>query len=507
MSGTDAGGEQAAQPHASIGEGPWSLLAWAAVFLAVAGALQWYTAVPYDADTAYHVAVGRMIRAHGILHAFPWTPFSWLADHYADKELLFHLLFVPLASLDWMLAAKIVGTVCGAAALLSIYVVLRWERVRLAGLWALLPLAASGVFVFRFALVRPHLLSIALAILVLWAAARGRLVLLAVCSVAYPWAYVAWHLPIVLAGIAETTRLLSRERLRWKPIAVAAAGVALGVLTHPNAANLAQINWIHVADVLARNVWAGRIGFEMGREFEPYTALQAARYLVFIVLASGIAVVLAWRNRHRDSLPLTFAIAAVLFGALAVRSARFTEYFAPVATTALALSARWIPGREALSRWIPAVALGVAALYTGTAGALTIQGLATRDDDVPPALASFLREQIPEGAQVFTCEWGLTGSLMLALPERRFIVALDPTLFFRKDPELYRIWYELPRSPPPDAAEVIRQRFGARYVVCGPIGDRLYRQIAFEEGVRVLLVDDLWSVLDLGEPPGPSPGR
>lgn len=79
----------------------WPIAAWAAVYVAIAAIIQFgFVSIPYDSDTAYHVAVGRLIREHGILHAFPWTPFSWLADHYADKELLFHLLFVPLAGLS-----------------------------------------------------------------------------------------------------------------------------------------------------------------------------------------------------------------------------------------------------------------------------------------------------------------------------------------------------------------------------------------------------------------------
>ena len=125
--------------------------AWALCFLAVAGLVQLLTPVPWDADTAYHVAVSRLIARHGILHAFPWTPFSWLADHYADKELLFHLLLVPLAGLPWITAAKVAGTVAGAALLLALYLVLRKEGGPGAGLWALLPLGASASFLLRFA--------------------------------------------------------------------------------------------------------------------------------------------------------------------------------------------------------------------------------------------------------------------------------------------------------------------------------------------------------------------
>jgi hypothetical protein len=109
---------------------------------------------------------------------------------------------------------------------------------------------------------------------------------------------------------------------------------------------------------------------------------------------------------------------------------------------------------------------------------------------------------IPPGAQVFTCEWGLTGTLMLALPERRFMVALDPTLFALQDPERYALWYRLPREAPPGLARTIREQFGARYAACWwedrfrPFFDR----IAFEPGVRPITVTGQWNVYELLDP-------
>src|SRR5512147_1992933 len=147
----------ARDPEPSTPEVPrprWPIGAWAVVYVAVAAAVQFgFVSIPYDADTDYHVAVGRLIREHGILHSFPWTPFSWLADHYADKELLFHLLFVPLAGLHWITAAKIIGSLTGATLLFVFYLILHSEGVRWPGLWALVPLSASVLFIFRFVLV------------------------------------------------------------------------------------------------------------------------------------------------------------------------------------------------------------------------------------------------------------------------------------------------------------------------------------------------------------------
>jgi hypothetical protein len=470
------------------------------LFVAVAAIVQFhFTSVPHDEDTAYHVAVGWLIREHGFLRSFPWTPFSWLADNYADKELLFHLLFVPLAGLSWITAAKIVGTISGAAALTAIWAVLRAERVRLAWLWALVPLLASDVFLFRFALVRPHLLSIALAVVVLWAAARGRLVVLAVASALYPWTYVAWQLPLVLAATAEVARLLSGERIRWRPAAVALAAVAAGVALHPNALNLVRFSWIVIVDILLGMAWGGaREDLTLGREFDPFTAEQWARWLVACAAMTAAALVLAWRGRRSGSVPLAFVLAALGFGVLTVRTARFAEYFVPFSVAALALAVqpiRW--------RWLPAAVAAGCLAYTAVPASETLGGLRTRRELIPPPLAADLRSRIPVGAQVFTCDWGVTGTLMLALPDRKFMVALDPTLFYLADRERFRLWMRLQREGPAGTAAAIRERFGARYVVCfweDWLRDFTNR-LAFEPGVRTLLVTDDWNVYELADPP------
>ena len=476
------------------------LLYWSLFYLAVTAALQWYVvSVPFDADTAYHAAVGSLIREHGILQSFPWTPFSWLADNYADKELLLHLLYVPLIPLGWITASKIVGAVLGACLLFVLFIILRSEQVRFAGIWALLPILTSDVFLFRLALVRPHLMSISLALLLLWAAVRCRLLLVAILSALYPWSYVAfWQIPLILLGAVEVARLASGERIRWKPAAAAAAGILIGWLLHPNSMNLLQFNWIHMVDVLFQNAWQSREGIELGIEFRPFTAHQWLTWLLTGVAMVCAGIIMGWRIRKVDYGLLAFALAALAFGLLTARTARFAEYFIPFAAATMALASRHIPWRGTIIG-----VFAVALLYSGKSLTETFHGLHTRKDILPPPLASWMQQNIPVGSQVFTTEWGLTGALMLALPERKFIVALDPTLFLKKDPELYRTWFNIPRNPYPGMAETIRKRFGARFVIS--LSDqrfsKFYYQLSLEPGVTsLLLTDEYWTVYDLGDP-------
>jgi hypothetical protein len=470
-------------------------MCWGLILLAVAGSLQAYIPYPWDADTAYHAVVGKLIREYGILHSFPWTPFSWLADNYADKELLFHLLFVPLTGFNWVTAAKVVGTITGATALFSIYLVLRQEKVAYPWVWSMLPLLVSWAFLYRFVLVRPHLLSIALAIAVVWASSRERFLLLGILCALYPWTYVAWHMSLILVLISETARYLSVKRFQWRTFAAAFVGIVSGILLHPNSINLVKFNWITIVDILFRNAWGKKEGFELGKEFNPFTFGEWAQWLALAVVMVTIAAFISWRHMKEDLTPLAYSMTAVAFGILTAKTARFDEYFVPFAVVSLALSARYIRWR-----FFPFMVALIAAIYTISFSWDYIPGLNRRTDDVPPEIVTYLRQVIPPGAQIFTTEWGLTGALMLALPERRFIVALDPTLFYVKDPDLYRLWYRLPREAPPNSAELIRSRFNARYALCldQPDRSRFFRQLSASPGVRTLLVSQYWMLFDLG---------
>ena len=189
------------------------------------------------------------------------------------------------------------------------------------------------------------------------------------------------------------------------------------------------------------------------------------------------------------------------FGFLTLRTARFTEYFVPFSVVAFALAAA-VLGARLGARKVLLATLVVCIAYSARETGELLDGMEARQPRLAAEEASAMRARIPPGAQVFTCEWGLTGTLMLALPERRFIVALDPTLFAVQDPERYDLWYRLPREAPAGLATTIRERFGARYVAC--LWDERFRaffdRIAFEPGVSTVSMSGIWNVYELRDP-------
>jgi len=465
----------------------WAYACWIGAFGLVATWIQLLSPTYYDSDTGYHLAVARLLRQHGILYEFPWTPFSWLAEHYADKELFFHLLLTPVASLEPNLAGRIAGAALGTLLLAVLFTILVRERVPSAGFWTLLALASSSGFVLRFSLLRPHLLSIPLALLIIWAGVRRRWLVLGLSCFLYPLCYTAWHLPLVLLGLAELARLLSERRVDWRVPSLGFAAIALAVLVHATFSNNLELFWIQNFEVLFATAWAGRGGFDLGPEFRPFQLAHIHRFALLPAALACAALVLAWRARRRDALPLAAALAAIGFLAVTLRSQRFLEYLAPFAALALALGCAATP-RVATWRDLAAGLFAASCLYTGLLGSGVFDRMAQRLDPFPPAVAEELRRAIPAGETVFTCDWDITGRMMLALPERRFLVALDPVFFAKADLARYQVWYDLVRTPPRRPAALLRDTFGTRYVLCS--GRRraqaLALALAADPGARLL---------------------
>jgi hypothetical protein len=469
---------------------------WALAFVLASASLQAIQTVPFDGDTAYHVAVARLIAEHGVLEQFPWTPFSSLADRYADMSLFFHFLLVPVSHLSYPLAAKLVGTLLGTLLLGAFYWILREENVEYPGLWTVAMFVSSGAFLMRFALVRPHLLSITLMMAIAWTAIREKRRALGLLCFVYPFCYIAWHGVLILLLLVEASRILSQRTISLRNLGVAVGAMALAVLAHPNFPANAEVFWIANVEVLLRKAWANQPGFTLGEELAPMSLSTALRFLGFPLLVVGMALVPAIRRRAENLTGLAFLVGAIAFLGLTLRSERFVEYSVPFSFLAAATSLRSMR-QPALLALI--VAMSVA---TGLVGSQALRSFPQRRELFPSDRTEAIRRIIPAGAQVFTCGWELTGEMMVALPERKFLVALDPVFFWMKDADLYRTWVDIVRRPPADVAKIIRTRFDAGFVLCEtrPQYLDLVHRLFESPGVRNAYQIGPWALFVLDDP-------
>src|SRR5262249_40959872 len=156
--------------------------------------------------------------------------------------------------------------------------------------------------------------------------------------------------------------------------------------------------------------------FAMGEELAPMGPATALVYLGFPLLIVGMAVAPAIRRRA-DNLPgFAFLVVAIAFLGLTLMSERFVEYSVPFSFLAGATSLR--------SLRKPTLLALIAAMSVATwlVGSQDLRDMPRRPELFSSESTETIRKLVPEGAQVFTCGWDVTGEMMIALPERKFLV-------------------------------------------------------------------------------------
>ncbi len=93
------------------------------------------------------------------------------------------------------------------------------------------------------------------------------------------------------------------------------------------------------------------------------------------------------------------------------------------------------------------------------------------------------------GSRVFTADWDDFPHMFFWNTHNTYLAGLDPTYMSIYDPGLYRRWRDVTSGRTPNPSGVIRQEFGARYVV----SDRERKHEAFlraadaDPGLEVVL--------------------
>jgi hypothetical protein len=276
------------------------------------------------------------------------------------------------------------------------------------------------------------------------------------------------------------------------------AGIAAGVVLHPNAMNLLQLNWIHMTDILFRNAWGKHVEFNMGEEFDQFSLGEWLRYMLVTTGVIVAATATAWRGRRQNFLATGLVLTVLIFLVLTLRTNRFLEYLVPFSVLSLAL----VTDRQGKG-WILPSLVAVSLCYTLVSGIPLLKYITSGEQRLwqmdKRVIEKFTRE-IPVGAEVFTCGWEYTGTLMVNLPDRKYLVALDPTLLYKLDAGLYDLWYRTLKDAPLSAADTVRKSFASRYVVCldHPTLHPFFDALAADKWAKVLYSDGKWVLFDLG---------
>lgn len=441
--------------------------------------LQFLTPYIAETDGYFHVKVAALLRARGVLDAFPWTAFSLWSEHYFDKEWLYHLLLGAFAGGDLVRGAKWAAVTFGTAVFVSFFLVLRASGIRTAWFWTLLLLLGSGgYFGWRVCLTRPHVFSITLSLWAMSFVLRAAPRRLFATSVVYALSYTAPHVAVGYAALNVAVRRVLDRRFRPGLLVAAAAGVAAGWLLHPHRRSALLAVWTQTVQVLLSNQRYGTPDLRLGGELSPAPWEPFLREHAAVFLAMAVAAWMAWRLRARlGSASVTLALTSLGWLAMTLLSKRFVEYWVPFTFWACAsvidpLLPRWgeaVPWREKAWAREAAVAAIVAALAFACGHTIREDRRNFRGPRAPggEAAAAWLRAHTPEGSLVFTCDWDDTPELLFFDDRNRYLVALDPNFMYRWRPRLWEAWSRVANGKSSGLpADEILGTFGARYGYC-----------------------------------------
>jgi len=453
------------------------------------GWLQTATEGLYGYDGYFHIRYAQILRTEGISRTFPWWQETFLREHYADKDFLYHILLIPFTFFDLVAGGKIAAVVFGSLSIGVFYLVACRLKAPWPEAWTFLLMASSTVFLYRLGFNRPLVLAVAMSLAGTCAILLEREKWAFLLAALYPHAHISFHLLPCVALLHDLHREVPQGGARWRRFRLTAwtlPGAVVGALVSPYVPNNLYLWWIQNVRVLGM-AWGGPPDLRLGGEIMPGQADQLLKYDIGVFAALAAAVYILARNRRRASAQaLTLLVLSAGFLALSMMSRRFIEFWAPFTVLLAAVAARDAiapairPEGSAspaatrrrsgsVFRWVAASAAAIAVAAMLWFSATSARKMVAQDEGLYYAGASeWMQANIPAGETIFHLDWDDFPQLFYFNAQFHYLVGLDPTFMYLTDPARWRLWSDVAHRNADDIYTPIRETFHSRWVFAIP---------------------------------------
>ncbi len=473
-----------------------------------------------DADAFYHLGHARWYLDGSVWDSsFPWTAFGAIGDVGADLWWGFHVLLLPFAGFDDPATGiRLAAGVLTVAALVGVARLAVRHDFLGAVLWPALFFVAVPNVLFRYLAVRPEVLSIPLALLLLSALTRRRPWQALALATGITWVHLSMFwlgpgLAVVWAGCVLADRALlgsgeggpageggrATAAGRWASLpallGLVGAGTALGWLLRPNALGAAELAWIQIAQLLLEKTGDTPLTFAVDLAPLPGGVLLSTAWPLLLAWAGGLLYVgvTAMDERadveavpHRERVLLwssTVLAAGFLFLTVAV-ARRSLVHWAAFATVGLAVVVTWMtpPDRRGTARRVLLASLPLLFAWSLWRNDLNARYVALPPDYLAE-VAEWLEAESEPGEIVFNTHWDTFGPLFARNRTNRYLGGMDPIFQYARDPAAYWAFHHLSTDvattvtcPAPDCEPdqvrdtwaAVREDFGARWILVEP---------------------------------------
>ncbi len=477
------------------------------IFIASLALVQFSTPDLTGTDGYYHIKLASLMRTDGLRPDFPWLPLTILNPReFYDHHFLFHVALIPFSGGDLRLGAKWAAVAFSSLAFLSVWWLLRNQRVRYAGLWALGLLAVSEAFLYRMSMVRAQSLSLGILALGLHWMLTGKHRRLLPLGFIYVWMYDAFPLLVVLAGLYVVAAWSSERKLDLQPLLYAGLGIGLGMVINPYFPhNIAFV----IRHILPKLTEATAVS--VGNEWYPYKTTQLLENspLALGLFLSG-TFALGLSGRRMQVRTATAFLIAIAFGAMLFQARRFIEYFPAFALIFAAfawsplLSANGETGNPEKTPTQRALASGtfgrffaggavllilIAGLW-GTLGEAKASVARSRPYQRFAGASAWLVTNTPPGSRLFQTDWDDFPRLFFHNTHNTYLVGLDPTYLQISDPQLYDLWVAISDGDIENPSTEILAHFGAAYAISDLNHKDFLRGAQADPGMEEVYRDD-----------------
>jgi hypothetical protein len=448
--------------------------------IAIAGvmsAIQFAGPAILDNDGYYHIRWASLLRQNfPHLPEFKALPLTTLDEqHYADHHYLFHVLLFPFTLGDLRVGAKVAAVFFSTIGIASVYGLLISYRVRWRWIWLAPLIASSEPFLYRMSTTRAPALSLMFLAVGTYLILNRRLIPLALLSFVFVWSYSLFPLVVVFACAYSITVYLSERRIDLWPPLVSLLGVLGGLVINPYFPKNLGLFREHLMMKLT-----GDYPVDVGVEWYTYEAfyMLTSSLIAFAIFFAAL-LAFEYRDRLRDKKPLFLLIVSVVLLLMSIKSRRFMEYFPPLAVLFGAvtitpklqrLDYSWLVRTR--DKLIAAVTASLVVVFSGVL-LCTMVFLARAEiaEETSPyaykGASRYIAEHAPPGSMVFNTNWDTFPALYFYNPDYAYVAGLDPSYLYDRDHELWKTYESITNGDEENAASLIRDRFGAEYVVTG----------------------------------------
>lgn len=435
----------------------------------------------WEADGYYHIRVADIIRHQGFPRHFHWARYSVFADHFGDKEILYHILLIPFTFFpDIFFGAKVAAWLFSCFLLYAVYRVLRRlcsdELVPI----FLVLFFCSDHFLSAVCRPRPMVPAIGLMILGIDFLIRRRLWASFWTTVAYGFLHLTAPLMVFFAALVEAVRFFEpappgeRRRYDYRPVLATAGGLAASMLFHPNFPNNLRVTWLNLFLV---PYYAAKGGvLELGGEFFPISTrdLLLGYPLLFpAILAVLLCALYRARPGRFDTRVFFFSSIPLFLGMFTSQRYLIHEY--PLLLVWLAAHAADLCGKtaESPSENDALAPYAVLAVCLAVFFVVTMPRFKERAAEESALnahyerMGNWLREHVPPGQVIFHANWSDSQYFIGIDPDNDYFVTLDPTFMYAWNKDLYLLYRRIAFGQVPDAYTALRDVFHVRYGYAG----------------------------------------